>query len=88
VGTTSAAQSFQLTNTGMDDLTTSGTVISGPFNLLSNTCKTTLVAPGSACTYKITFTPTAVGPVGGSFTINDNAYGSPSQTITLNGTGQ
>jgi hypothetical protein len=88
INTTSPAKTVQLTNTGSDDLTITSTAITGPFKLRGNSCKTSAVAPGALCSYAITFTPTAVGPVNGSFTINDNAFGSPSQTITLSGTGQ
>jgi sugar lactone lactonase YvrE len=89
VGTTSATQSFKLTNGGLDDLFISSHLVSGPFVLKSNTCsKNNVVPPSGACTFYIAFKPTAVGPVSGSITINDNAFGSPSQTVTLNGTGQ
>jgi hypothetical protein len=88
VNTTSPAQAFTLTNGGMDDLLISSNSVVGPFKLKSTNCPSNSVAPGTKCTFNITFTPTAVGPVSGSITINDNALGSPSQTVTLNGTGQ
>jgi sugar lactone lactonase YvrE len=88
VGTTSPPQSFTLTNGGSDDLFITGNLVSGPFKLKSITCASNNVAPGSKCTFNITFAPTAVGPVSGSITINDNAFGSPSQSVALNGTGQ
>jgi len=88
VGTTSANQSFKLTNGGLDDLFITNKVVSGPFLLRGTTCPSNIVAPGAACTFNIAFKPTAVGPVGGSITISDNAFGSPSQSVTLNGTGQ
>jgi sugar lactone lactonase YvrE len=89
IKTTSAALSFKLTNSGLDDLYISGTSITSPFSIRSTSCtKSNVVSPTSSCTFNITYRPTVVGPVNGSITINDNAYGSPSQTVTLSGTGQ
>ena len=88
VHTTSPAQNFALINGGSDDLYLTSTSVSGPFALRSTTCASNVVPPGARCTFNLTFTPVAVGPVSGSITINDNAFGSPSQTVTLNGTGQ
>jgi sugar lactone lactonase YvrE len=88
VGTTSATQSFLLKNGGSDDLFISGNSVTGPFRLRSTSCANNIIAAGAQCSFNITFRPTAVGPVSGSITINDNAFGSPSQTVTLNGTGQ
>jgi sugar lactone lactonase YvrE len=88
VGTTSPGQTFALTNGGSDDLYITGTPVSGPFALQSTTCASNVVPPGARCTFTITFTPVAAGPASGSITINDSAYGSPSQTVTLSGTGQ
>ncbi len=89
VGTTSPVQTFTLKNGGSDDLFITGKSITPPFQLKSTTCtNTNTVVPSGSCTFSVTFKPTAVGPVTGSITITDNAYGSPSQTVTLNGTGQ
>jgi sugar lactone lactonase YvrE len=88
VGTTSPSQSFVLSNGGSDDLYITGTPVSGPFALQSTNCANNVVPPRANCTFNLTFTPTAVGPASGSITINDNAFGTPSQTVTLNGTGQ
>jgi len=88
VGTTSPAQNFVLTNAGSDDLFISNTSISGPFALQSTSCANNVVPPRATCTFSLTFTPVTVGTVSGSITLNDNAFGSPSQTVTLSGTGQ
>jgi hypothetical protein len=88
VGTTSPAQSFQLSNGGSDDLYITTTAVNGPFALQSSNCSNNVVPPGAACTFSLTFTPVAVGATSGSITVSDNAYGSPSQSVTLNGTGQ
>jgi trimeric autotransporter adhesin len=88
VGTTSPSQNFVLTNGGSDDLYITSTPINGPFALQNTSCANNVVPPRAACTFSLTFTPVAVGPASGLITVNDNAFGSPSQTVTLNGTGQ
>jgi Abnormal spindle-like microcephaly-assoc'd, ASPM-SPD-2-Hydin/NHL repeat len=88
VGTTSPPQSFTLANAGSDDLYLTSTQMSGPFVLKTTTCANNVVPPGAKCTFKVAFSPTSAGGANGSITINDNAYGSPSQTVTLTGTGQ
>jgi len=89
IKTTSAPLSFTLTNSGLDDLYISQVTVTTPFNLRTSTCgKTNVVSPGAKCTFNVAYRPTVVGPVTGSITITDNAYGSPSQVVTLNGTGQ
>jgi hypothetical protein len=85
---TSPAQNFVLTNNGSDDLYVTSTSLSGPFALRSTTCANNVVPAGARCTFNLTFTPIAVGPVSGSITVSDNAFGSPSQSVTLNGIGQ
>ena len=87
VGTTSAVQTFKLTNTGSDDLFISSVTFAAPFNLRGTTCPTDVIPAGSGCTFSVTFKPTVVGPANGSIVISDNAFGSPSQTVTLSGTG-
>jgi sugar lactone lactonase YvrE len=87
VGTTSAVQSFKLTNTGSDDLFLSSVTFAAPFNLHGTTCPTDVIPAGSGCTFNVTFHPTTIGPANGSIVISDNAFGSPSQTVTLSGTG-
>jgi len=56
----------------------------------SNTCPTTTATldPGQNCTITVTFSPTAAGTRTGAVTLKDNCPGSPTQTITLNGTGE
>jgi sugar lactone lactonase YvrE len=88
VHTTSPTQTFLLTNNGSDDLFITSTSVSGPFKQRGTTCASNVLPAGAVCRFNLSFTPTAVGPVSGSIIINDNAFGSPSQTVTLNGTGQ
>ncbi len=85
VGTTSAAQTVTLSNTGGADLTISSIMTSGDF-AQTNTCGST-VAPGADCTISVTFAPTATGSRTGAVTItHDAAAGSP-HVVSLSGTG-
>src|SRR4029077_5981435 len=84
VGTTSAAQTLTLNNTGTASLNITSIVPSGDFGE-TNTCGTFVPVAGS-CTISVTFTPTATGTRSGAITITDNAANSP-QTVSLTGTG-
>ena len=89
VGTTSAAQSVTLNNTGSATLLASSIVLNGanPGDFAqTNTCGGGVV-PGGNCTISVTFTPTTTGSRSASLTITDSAAGSP-QIVTLTGTGQ
>jgi len=85
VGTTSAAQTMTLTNTGTAALNVTSIAASAQY-AQTNTCGSS-VAAGANCTISVTFTPTATGSRPGTITITDNATGSP-QTVSLAGTGQ
>jgi hypothetical protein len=84
VGTTSAAETVTLNNTGNATLDISNLAASGDF-AQTNNCGATVMA-GNYCTISLTFTPTAPGNRYGSVTITDNAPDSP-QTIVLAGDG-
>jgi hypothetical protein len=85
VGTSSAAQTVTLKNTGKGSLTISSITVSGDFSQ-TNTCGSS-VAAGASCTIKVTFKPTALGTRTGVLTCTDNA--SPTtQTVKLTGTGE
>jgi hypothetical protein len=84
VGTTSAAQTVTLSNTGNASLTITGVSASGDF-AETNSCGSS-VAAGVNCTISVTFTPTASGTRTGTLSITDNASGSP-QSVSLTGTG-
>ena len=88
IGTSSAPQVVGLTNTGAATLTISTIAITGAnagdFSQ-TNTCGGGVIA-GGACYISVTFTPVAAGARSASWTIADNATGSP-QTVTLSGTG-
>jgi centrosomal CEP192-like protein/ASPM-SPD-2-Hydin domain-containing protein len=83
VGTTSAAKTVTITNTGTDTLNISAMSTSGDY--ASSTCPASL-APSAYCVVSITFSPMAGGPRNGTLTIQDDAAGSP-HTVQLSGTG-
>jgi hypothetical protein len=88
VGTTSAAQSITLSNTGntsfnVTSISTTGTN-AGDFSA-TTTCGSSVTAGGN-CTISVTFTPTATGTRTAAVSISDNAAGGP-QTVILTGTG-
>jgi len=88
VGSTSAAQTVTLSNTGNASLSISSIAIggtnSGDFAQTKN-CGSS-VGVGANCTISVTFAPSATGSRSASLTITDNASGSP-QTVSLTGTG-
>jgi hypothetical protein len=90
VGTTSAAQTVTLTNTGTASLFINGVSILGAdqldFNRSSDQCIGVPVAPGASCTIAIVFNPTATGTRTATLTVLDNNFAS-TQTVSLTGTG-
>src|SRR5260370_8535193 len=84
MGTTSAAQSVTLSNTGNASLNLTSVSASGDF-AQTNTCGSS-VAASANCTISVTFTPTASGSRTGTLSITDNASGSP-QSVSLTGIG-
>lgn len=86
VGTTSAAQTVTLTNTGDPELTIVSISVLGDFVLGSGSTCGAQVAASASCTINIAFKPTATGNRTGTLTIDDNAPGRP-HTVALSGTG-
>jgi len=89
MGTTSAATSVTVTNTGNASLSFTSMAMTGDFAVAASgtTCSTSAsVAASSNCVINVTFTPTATGSRSGSLTLTDNASTSP-QMVTLSGTG-
>jgi hypothetical protein len=84
LGTTSAAQTLTLSNSGSSPLSIAGIAGSGDF-AETNNCGATLAA-GASCSISVTFTPSATGTRNGTVSVTDNAAGSP-QTASLSGTG-
>ena len=88
VGTSTAAQSITLSNTGGAPLNLTSIAITGTNSgdfAQTNTCGTS-VAAGANCSINVTFKPSATGARSAVVTITDNATGSP-QTVGLTGTG-
>jgi hypothetical protein len=87
-GLTSASQTVTVTNVSSHSATFTSIASSGDFSQ-NNTCPTTTTLdPGQNCMITVTFSPTAAGTRTGAVTLKDNCPGSPTQTITLSGTGE
>jgi len=84
IGTTSAAQTVTLTNTGNTALSISSMTAHGPFHA-SNTCGSS-VAAGANCTINVSFKPSTEGGLLGDVSIVDSASSKP-QVIALTGSG-
>jgi len=86
-GSTSAAQTFTLSNAGNAVLSITSTGISGAnaasFKIGANTCGSSLAA-GANCTIAVTFGPTATGSASASLTVTDTVG---TQSAVLTGTG-
>jgi sugar lactone lactonase YvrE len=90
IGSTSAAQTFTLTNSGTAALSVTSISLTGAnaaeFAIASKTCGSS-VAAGASCTIAVTFSPTSTGTSQAILSVTDNANGSPqSSTISGNGT--
>jgi hypothetical protein len=84
IGTTSAAQSVTLTNSGGVALTLiTASVTAGSDFAVTNSCGNSLAA-NSTCAFSVTFSPTATGARSATLTIADQFR---TQTVLLNGTG-
>jgi hypothetical protein len=83
VNQTAAAQIITVANTGADPAALNIPTITGDFAIAADTCGGTL-APQTACSLSISFTPTASGTRTGLLTVTDSAG---TQTAQLTGTG-
>ena len=84
VGSTSAARTVTISNTGTAAAAMASIGVTGPFGE-SNNCGTSLAA-GASCTVGVTFAPTAAGAATGTLSVNSSAPNSP-LTVALSGTG-
>lgn len=84
-GTTSAARTITLTNSGSAALGISSIAASGAGFAASPSCPTTLAANAS-CTISVTFAPAAIAAYTGSVAIASTAAGSP-HSVGLTGSG-
>jgi probable HAF family extracellular repeat protein len=88
IGTTSAAKTVTLKNTGTASLTVSAISIAGTNAAdftQTHTCGSSLAA-GASCSISVTFKPTAAGTRTAALSVSDNVAGSP-QKVTLSGIG-
>ncbi|HJQ03049.1 MAG TPA: choice-of-anchor D domain-containing protein [Jatrophihabitans sp.] len=90
IGTTSAAQSITVANTGTASLFINSAATRGAdpldFTEVNDGCSGLTLAPGTSCSVSITFSPTASGTRSGTLIVTDNAANSP-QTAPITGTG-
>ena len=91
IGTTSAAQSVTVTNSGTAPLTITSISLSGTNAAdftQTNTCPASpsTLAANATCAISVTFTPSASGARSASISLSDNASDSP-QSAPLSGTG-
>ena len=84
MGTTSAAETVTLTNSGTATLEITGVSASGDFTETNN-CGSSLNA-GASCSISVNFAPKAGGALSGALLVADNA-GSGTQSVSLSGTG-
>jgi hypothetical protein len=87
IGVISAPQTVTLSNTAGAGLAISGIAASAGFAQSNNCPVGGSLPPKSSCTIKVTFTPTASGPVSGTLSIADDGPGGP-QSVALTGTVQ
>ena len=85
VGSTSAAQSVVVTNTGTNPISVSAVTPAGDF-AQTNNCTANPVPVSGSCTIHVAFAPTLGGVRDSTLTISDNAQGNP-HIVTLTGTG-
>ena len=83
VNQAAASQIITVANTGANPATLYTPTITGDFQIAASTCGATL-APQTACSLSISFTPTAGGTRNGVLTVTDSAG---TQTAQLTGTG-
>ena len=86
IGLSSPSQTVTVTNVSGHSVAFTSIASSGDYSQ-TNTCPTTMTA-GTSCTINITFTPAKTGTRSGAVTLKDNSPGSPTQTISLTGTGE
>src|SRR6266853_3434211 len=86
IGLTSPSQTVTVTNVSGHSVNLTSIASSGDY-AQTHTCPTTMTA-ATSCTITITFTPTKTGTRSGAVILKDNSPGSPTQTITLTGTGE
>lgn len=85
-GSTSAAQTITVTNSGGTGLDIGVIGITGQFGLSDDNCSETTITAGNSCNFKVSFSPTSTGAKTGSVSIPSSASTSP-DTVSLSGAG-
>jgi hypothetical protein len=88
VGSTSAAKTFTITNTGTVVVTRP--TVAAPFARSGGSCGGTIAVGAPACTYNVTFTPTAAGastPGTLTFAAGTVVTSTPAAPVQMTGTG-
>jgi hypothetical protein len=90
VGTTSAPLQVTATNYSGGNVTMNGAAASGDYSVVtmgaSPCANGTVLAPGAACTYGVTFSPTVTGTIPGVATLSNTSANGP-QLVSLTGGG-
>jgi uncharacterized repeat protein (TIGR01451 family) len=89
VGSTSAAQTVSLTNTGATLVSIGSVTIDEPaagFAIVADGCSGQLLPPGVPCAVAVTFTPPFEGPSATTLRFHDDAADTP-QAVSLSGSG-
>ena len=81
LGTTSAARTVTVTDSGNGPMNVANVSVSGPFSQTNNCAS---LAAGASCAVSVTFTPAALGSASGLLSITDTAG---TQTVNLSGNG-
>ncbi len=92
VGTTSAAQTVTISNSGGAPLTITGAVtLAGTnpdqFEVTADTCSNGTLAAGADCAVTVVFKPTAVGPASATLNVPSDDPDTNPLTVPLKGTG-
>jgi len=90
IGTPSDVKTSTLTNNGKVPFQVTTVTISGggakDYEIVSDTCHDTTVAPGATCTIDVRFTPSAAGARAATLTVGDNtAIGTTAATLAGSG---
>jgi hypothetical protein len=86
INTTSAAGTITVTNQGSSNVTVNSVLASGGYSE-TDTCTGVTLTAGKTCKITVTFTPTVIGSMPGTITVNDTSVGAP-HIATLTGNGQ
>jgi hypothetical protein len=91
IGSSSAAETVHVANTGSAPLNVARATLSGPdageFAITGNTCDGTFVPPGGSCGVAFDFAPTSTGLHTGANLVITSDSGTTPDTVALSGTG-